>query len=157
MKKEFHKLMLEQVQESLNTFLNIANKPIPKNGWIKTIREALGISSTILAHRLNCTRTNVTKMEQREKKGTISLESLERVAQAMNCKLAYCFIPLQNLDIQLEKQARLLAKKRVMTINHSMKLEEQGLTAQQLKKQENDLVEELLQGNLKDLWTDETL
>ena len=152
MKKEFKKLMLEQIQDSLNNFLTLADKPVPKKGWIRTIRNALGMTSSALANRLNCSRSNIIKMEQREKKGTISLETLEKVAQAMNYKLVYCLVPIQPLEKQLEDQARLLAKKRILLINHSMKLEQQGLTSKQLKKQEDDLVQELLQGDPKYLW-----
>ena len=73
---------------------------------------------------------------------------------AMNCKLVYCLIPIEPFDKLLEEQAKLLAKKRIELINHSMKLEQQGLTQKQLKQQEDDLVQELLQGNPKKIWND---
>lgn len=149
----FKKLMREQVQESLNNFLELTKKPVPKKGWIRTIREALGISSQVLANRLGCTRANVSTIEQRERKGTITLETMERVAQALNCKLVYCLVPLEPLEKILEKQARIIAKQRIKIINHSMKLEQQGLTAKQLQQQEDDLVQELLRGNPKALWS----
>ena len=65
----FKKLMLEQVQEALNGFMDLAKKPIPKKGWIRTMREALGMSSYVLANRMDCSRTNITTIEQRERKG----------------------------------------------------------------------------------------
>ena len=148
----FKKLMREQVQESINNFLELTKKPIPKKGWIRTIREALGMSSYVLANRLGCSRSNITSIEHRETKGTISLETLEQVAQAMNCKLVYSLVPIEPLDKILEKQARHIAKKRIKIINHSMALEEQGLKPKQLQRQEDDLVQELLQGNPKKLW-----
>jgi predicted DNA-binding mobile mystery protein A len=152
MVNNFKKLMREQVQESLDKFLELTKKPNPKKGWIRTIREVLGMSSYALANRMGCSRTNITSLEQREKKGTISLKALEQVAQAMNCKLVYCFIPLEPFDKILEKQAKVVAKKQIRLINHSMKLEQQGLNPKQLQQQENDLVQELLQGNPKNLW-----
>jgi predicted DNA-binding mobile mystery protein A len=152
MTNRFKKLMRKQVQESLNTFQDLAKRPVPKKGWIRTIRDALGISSYILANRLGCSHTNITAIEQREIKGTISLETLDRVAQALNCKLVYCLIPLESLDKTLEKQARKIAKKKIEIINHSMSLEKQGLNPKQLQQQENDLVQELLQGNPRRLW-----
>jgi predicted DNA-binding mobile mystery protein A len=148
----FKKLMREQVQESLNNFLELAKKPIPKKGWIRTIREALGMSSYVLANRVGCSRANITSIEHREKNGTISLKTLEEVAQALNCKLVYCLVPIESLDKILEHQARSLAKEKISLINHSMKLEQQGLSSKQLKQQEDDLVQELLQGNPKNLW-----
>lgn len=153
----FKKLMREQVQESLNNFSELAQKPVPKKGWIRTIREALGMSSYVLADRLGCSRANITTMEQREKKGTVSLETLEQVAQALNCKLVYCLVPLEPLDKIIENQARIIAKKRIKVINHSMRLEQQGLTPKQLQQQENDLVQELVRGNPKKLWNQQII
>ncbi len=155
MMDSFKKLMLEQVQESLNNFSDLAKKSVPKRGWIRTIREALGMSSYVLADRMGCSRANITTIEQRETKGTISLETLEEVAQAMGCKLVYCLVPLEPLDKILENQARRIAKKRIKIINHSMALEKQGLNSKQLQQQEDDLVQELLRGNPKNLWSND--
>jgi predicted DNA-binding mobile mystery protein A len=157
MADNFNKLMQEQVQERLNDFAVLAEHPAPKDGWIRTIREALGMSSYVLADRLGSNRSNVTMIEKREKKGTITLETLSDVAQALNCRLVYCLVPNEPLNIMLEKQAKLVAKKRIDRINHSMKLEDQGLTVKQLKKQEEDLIKELLQGSAKKLWNDKTV
>ncbi len=157
MTKSFKKLMRDQVQESLNNFSDLAHKAIPPKGWIRTIRDTLGMSSQVLAKRLNCTRVNVTAMERREKNGTISLEMLEQVAKSLDCKLVYCLVPLESLDKILEKQARVIAKKRIRSINHSMKLEQQGLNQKQLQTQEEDLVQELLRGDSKKLWGDDEI
>ena len=157
MSNDFKKLMREQVQEKLNDFAVLTKQSIPIDGWIRTIRDALGMSSYVLAQRLGCAPSNISTMEKREKQGSITLETLEQVAQAMNCKLVYCLIPLEPLDKMLERQARIVAKKKIRLINHSMKLEEQGLNPQQLQRQEEELVKELLQGNSKKLWNDDEL
>jgi predicted DNA-binding mobile mystery protein A len=155
MSDSLKKLMLEQIQENLNEFMTLAKKPVPKDGWIRTIRTALGISSSWLAKQMGVNRSNIISLEQREKKGTVTLETLAQVAQAMNCKLVYCLVPLEPLQQQLEKQARGIAKKRIRSVNHSMKLEQQGLNPKQLQQQEDDLVSELLKGNPKKLWGDD--
>ncbi len=146
------KLMQEQIQKKINNFAEGLNQSIPTSGWIRTIRQALGMSSYILADRLGCDRSNVTAMEKREQQRTISLETLEQVAQAMNCKLVYSFVPLESLDKIFEKQARVIARQRIEEVNYSMKLEAQGLHPAQLQKAEDDLVQELLQGDPKNLW-----
>ena len=150
----FKKLMRKQLEESLESASVLLKKPAPKKGWIKMFRDALGMSSEVLAQRLSCSRSNITTIEQREVKGTISLETLERVAQAMNARVFYCFVPLEPFDVLLEKQARSVAKKRIKIIDHSMQLEQQGLSAKQLKQQEDELVQELLHNNAKYLWID---
>ena len=130
----------------------LLKKIVPKQGWIRTIREALGLSTYTLAELLGCSRSNIVKIEKSESLKTISLKKLEQVAQAMKCKLVYSLVPLKPLEELREDQARKKAKSRIARINHSMKLELQGLTLQQLKKQEEDVVAELLQGSGKKLW-----
>lgn len=154
MKRNFQKMMREQVQGDLNELNQVLTKPWPKSGWIHLICQALGITNRQLAKRMNCSQSNIIALQRREKEGTISLQKLEQVAQAMNCRLAYFFIPNKPLDQLLEDQARLMAKKHLRSVSHSMELEDQGLSFQQKRQQEDDLVQELLQGNLKHLWED---
>lgn len=154
MTKEFNKLMRKQIEESLAKVSGFAQEPSPKKGWIRTIREALGMPSHILARKLGCTRANITSIEQREVKGAINLDTLNKVAKAMNCKLVYCLVPIESLDKTLEDQAKLIARQRIEMVNHSMKLEQQGLTRSQLQQQEDVLIKELLQGDPRNLWDD---
>ena len=155
MSDKFKKLMIEQLQNSLHDFTKLAHKPVPQKGWIRAVREALSMSSESLANRLGCQRSNITAIEQREVKKTISLETLETVAKALNCTLVYCIIPNEPFDKIIDKQARIVAQKKVQKINNSMKLEQQGLDPKQLKQKEDILVQELLRGNLKKLWNDD--
>jgi len=155
MTKFFNKLMVSQVQEKLNQFIPLLKRSAPRNGWIKTIRNALGLSTALLAKRLNCSKSNVSSIEEREQKGTITIETLDKVAKALNCKFVYCLVPIIPLDQQLEDRARLLAKKRILAINYSMQLEQQELNTKQLQQQEDALVQELLQGNPKQLWAED--
>lgn len=152
MKNNFKQLMREQVQVQINTFSRSASQSRPGDGWICTLRKALGISSYALAQKMSCSQSNVSKIEKSEKKGTISLGMLERAAQAMDCTLVYCFVPRKPLNEILEDQAKKIAKKQVSRINHSMIIEQQGLTRKQLKQQEDALVQALLQGNPRKLW-----
>lgn len=155
MKKNFDTIMRQQLQESFENLNQLAKNPRPKNGWIQTIRQLFGISSSQLAKKMGCTRPNIAAFERREKKGTITIQTLEHIAQAMNCKFVYFFIPNKPLEQIFENQARLVAKKRLKSIGHSMELELQGLSVSQKKQQENDLVQELLQGDPKHLWENE--
>lgn len=157
MKKNFQKMMRDQVQASLNDLDDLALKPAPKSGWIQVIRKVLGLSSRQLAKRLGCTQSNVMAFERREKKRTISLETLDQVASAMNCRCVYFFIPNKPFDQILKERAQLIVKKRLSVVEHSMKLEQQGISSEQRQQQENELVEELLQGSPKDLWNDDEI
>ena len=57
----------------------------PVRGWIKAIREALGMSTAQLAKRLGIKQPSVVELEQSEAKGTIELATLRRMAEALDC------------------------------------------------------------------------
>ena len=152
MKRFFQKTMLEQVQADLDNPLELSKKSTPKAGWIRIIRQTFGMTSYQLAKRIGCAQANVMALERREKAGTITLNALEQTAKAMNCRLVYFLVPEKPLIQIMEDQARIIAKKKLKTVSHSMKLEQQGLSSKQTKRQEDALVKELLQGPSKYLW-----
>lgn len=80
-----------------------AGKP-PPNGWIATLRMALGMSTRQLAKRMNVTQAAIVGIEQSEIKGSIQLDTLQRVAKAMNGKLVYAIVPDEPLAAMLESQ-----------------------------------------------------
>ncbi len=144
--------MREQIQGYTQLFKQGAAKPRPREGWIKAIRTALGMTTYQLAKRLDCGQSNITKYEDREQQGTITLKTLEDVAKGLNCRLIYAFVPEKDLSEILEEQARAVIRHQMRSLSHSMNLEQQGLSKEQDKKNEDLLVEELLKGNLKKLW-----
>lgn len=62
-------------------------------GWIQRARQALLYSTNELADRIGISSAAVCKMERSEAKGTISLETLKRAADALDCELVYAFRP----------------------------------------------------------------
>jgi len=153
MTNEFKRLMRRQVQEKLDQFSHLTKLPVPHAGWLRIIRDALGITSQVLAKRIGCSQANVTYLEKSERDGTITLNNLNKAARALNCKLVYCLIPEKPLNKILEDKAREIATKHARSVNHSMKLEDQGLSEKELKKQIEEMVQEFMFGNPKDLWT----
>lgn len=101
----------------------------PPRGWIKAIREALGMTTKQLAQRLGVVQSRVVAIEKAETSGSITLDSLERAAQALDCRLAYMLVPRRPLQDLVEQRAKALAKNRLATTGHSMKLEAQGVDA----------------------------
>jgi len=153
----FKKMMREQIQEGLENLADLAQKPPPQGGWIQVIRKALGITTYQLAKKMGCSQSNIVASERREKAGNISLKSLSNAAQAMDCRLVYFFVPNKPLNQLLKEQAQKIARQRLKSIGHSMELEQQGLSPKQTLKEENDLVQELLKGNLSSLWEDDEI
>jgi predicted DNA-binding mobile mystery protein A len=124
----------------------------PVRGWIKAIRESLGMSTAQLAKRLRVKQPSVVAIEQSEAKGTIELATLRRVAEALDCTLVYALIPNQPLEATVRDRARMFARRRREPIEHSMLLEDQQVTP---KDAELSLDEILRETNPRLFWDEQ--
>src|SRR5271165_3015750 len=97
----------------------------PARGWIKAVREALGMTTAQLARRLGIRQPSVIALEQSESKGTIELATLRRAAEALDCTLVYALVPNRPLEVIVGDRARALARRRREPVEHSMLLEDQ--------------------------------
>lgn len=127
----------------------------PRRGWIVEIRNALGMSAAQLAARLGVRQSSVAKMEQTEQEDTISLQTLRRAAEAMDCTLVYAFLPRQSLETFLEQQALQRAKQIVGHVEHSMTLEAQARNAEEVASEVQELAAELIRTLSRELWREE--
>ncbi len=114
----------------------------PVRGWIKAVREALGLTTAQLAKRLGVKQPSLVAIEQSEAKRTIELATLRRVAEALDCTLVYAFIPNQPLEAMVRGRARLFARRRRSAVEHSMLLEDQAVTPKDAEKQLDEIVRE---------------
>lgn len=78
----------------------------PDLGWLRTIREALGMSTYELARRMDLSQTRVRQFEEAERQGSIRLSTMNRVAEALNCKFLYVLVPNESLEEMVHRQAR---------------------------------------------------
>jgi predicted DNA-binding mobile mystery protein A len=127
----------------------------PRSGWIKTIREALGMTSTQLAHRLETSPSRITRIEDDELRHALTLETLQNVAQALECDLVYALVPKQNIADILKERALTIAKSRLQRLQNTMALEDQALDSEQFRMTLEHHVDQLLHGPLKYLWEDD--
>ena len=97
----------------------------PPRGWIRAIREALGMTTAELGQRMGLTQSRVSQIERSEELGSIRLDTLERAAQALNCQVRYVFVPNEPLEEMVQRQARLRAQAEVDAVTHTMALEDQ--------------------------------
>ena len=114
----------------------------PPRGWIKAIREALGMSTAQLAKRLGIKQPSLVDLEQSEAKGTIELATLRRVAEALDCTLVYALVPNKPLEAIVRDRARAFMRQRREPVEHSMLLEDQKVTARDADAQLDDIVRE---------------
>lgn len=100
---------------------------IPKQGWIKSIRESLGMSANDLGTRLGITRQSVLTLETSESEGRAGMASLKRAAEAMDCSFVYAFIPNSSLEEFVSKQIEKVVTEKIKNVSHTMKLEGQSV------------------------------
>jgi len=117
----------------------------PPRGWLRAVRDSLGMTAAQLAVRLQVSQPRIVEMEKAEQRGAITLDTLERAARALDCTLVYALVPNGgSLDGLVRKQASQVVAETVSRVDHSMKLENQGVSAKTLKEERERLAEELL-------------
>lgn len=127
MKPEYREMRLRQLSRSLAAFSQAKSEPRPQRGWLRAVREALGITLEQVGMSTRTTRQQIKAFENAEAQDRITLASLRRVAEAMGCELVYGIVPKAGTISELaEKQARGEAIKRVLAVEHSMALEDQA-------------------------------
>jgi predicted DNA-binding mobile mystery protein A len=101
----------------------------PHGGWIRAIRDALGMSAADLAERLGVAQSTVARLEASERAETIQLSTLRRAAAALECDLVYALVPRRPLEESVSERARELALQQLGRVEHTMALEDQALAA----------------------------
>jgi len=152
MKSNFSELKLRQLDIALNCWRSADLPPRPPSGWVKAIREALGMTATHVAQRLGVTTSTATRLETSEADDAISLATLRRAAEALGCELQYALIPKQSLADTLHARATQLARQRMAAISHTMALEAQSTSREIVEAQTRALAESLLHGSRHALW-----
>ena len=140
------------LDKRLNPLMNAEAFARPPRGWVKAIREALGMTTAQLAKRLGISQPSVVGLEKAEAAKVITLETLERAARALDCTLVYALVPRKPLETILRERAREKARERLRTISHSMSLEDQHVHEEDEHEQLERLAQKLLEGPGSALW-----
>jgi len=150
----FKHLRTRQVDSALAPFREIPEVPPPRDGWIRAIREALGMSIRQLADRMDVSKTTAASLERTEASDSIKLRSLRAAATALDCELVYALVPRTSLEDTLKKRARVMAERQVRRVSVSMDLEEQGIPPVEEERQVSALAKRLLEEMPRGLWDD---
>ena len=103
------------------------SRQVPPRGWIRAMRDALGMSAAQLAKRIGVSRGALYKLEQREASRSIALKQLDRAANAMDCDVFYAIVPRETLEQSIRNQSRKKAETQLYKANVSMGLEAEGV------------------------------
>jgi len=122
----------------------------PARGWLRAVREALGMPLAELGRRLGITLQAVTKLESSEAEGTIQLDTLRRAAAALDCTLVYAIVPNTSLEDVIDRRAQEVARRDVGRVRHTMLLENQLGGDQDEERLVHELAEQAKQSSA--LW-----
>lgn len=152
MDSRMRQLRLEQVQASVAAYSDLTNRRPPPRGWLKAIRESLGLTERQQADRLGITGSSLHKSESAEAEERITLGQLRKLADGLDCELVYALVPRKPLTQVVEDRARSIALREVSGVAHTMSLEDQRPATDRLRKQIEQRTGELLRGRWSDLW-----
>ena len=148
-----NKLYLEQIDRKIKAFSGVLPDSKPMGGWIEAVRKAIGMNMRQLATKMNKTPQAIKQIQEREKAGTITLNSLEETAAAMNMRLVYAIVPMETSSLSelTQQQAEKMAKEIVIRANKTMSLEDQKISEKRIKNSIKEISAELAE-NPEKLW-----
>lgn len=136
-------------------FLREQSLPRPRGGWIRAIRDSLGMTSRQLAKRMGVVQSRIIALEKAEATDATTLKSLREAAEALNCQLVYALVPKAPLDEVVRGRAAAKALDQFGPVAQGMMLENQSLTTGQMHEELERLTAEILNEPLRYLWEDE--
>ena len=145
-------LARSRLDDRLKDFPSPGESLRPHKGWIRAIRGALGMSSSELASRMGVRQQTISGIERSEVHHTIQLKTLERAANAMDCRLVYALVPNTTLEETVEAQATQKAAQHLEAIAHHSRLEDQSVDDKDLADQVDELAARL--AGRRGLWTE---
>lgn len=146
--------MRKQLDKKLKKLKPLLKIGVPSGGWVNTIRKGLGMTLEELSNRVGLDRSRVYRIEQAEANGDIKLSTLKKMAEGLGMTFIYGFVSEQDLEEIVRNQAGKIARKRLNRIDHSMKLEKQGVSEEENEEAFNDLVDQILIEEPKTFWDD---
>ncbi|HEY9134673.1 MAG TPA: mobile mystery protein A [Pseudomonadales bacterium] len=148
-------IVKSQYQKRVNEAAkSVRDITVPKEGWSRTVRKALGMSGAQLGRRMGISRAAISNTEKAEPAGGVTLKNMQQLAEAMGCRFVYAIVPEGNIEDVIEQQARKKAAKFVNKTNKNMALEAQGLSNEQVEYELERLKQQFIKESPSDLWND---
>jgi len=154
MQSKHRRTMRDQLDITFAQLSSVKALQPPVKGWLRSIREALGMSGKQLGERLKVSQPRVVQMEKDELSGALTLKTMRQAAEAMDCQFVYAIVPRTSLEGTVRKQARKVASKRLSRTSHTMLLEDQKVSNDEQQKMLEEKVEDLIRNIPNDFWSD---
>ena len=150
MKKDLRHKARQRLDERLLPLKPTDRYRAPPKGWLRAVRDALGMTGVQLARRLGVSPQSVDALETSEAAGSIKLDTLRRAAEALDCTLVYALVPNSSLQGVVAERARAIALHDLGRVAHTMKLEAQGPGDADLERRIESYIRDTLKD--RDLW-----
>jgi predicted DNA-binding mobile mystery protein A len=124
----------------------------PPKGWLRAIREALGMTGVQFAQRLGIRPQSVEALEKSEASASIQLNTLRRAAEALDCTLVYALVPNKPLEEMVKERTRKIAIGDLERVAHTMKLEAQSTGTADMAERIEAYIRDVLKE--RDLWNE---
>src|SRR5262245_11986822 len=124
----------EQLDRRFANYRSLVRGGRPSRGWIHAIRQALGMTTAQLAKRMGVPQPRVIELESGEDEGKITVQSLERAAEALGCRFVYALVPIQPLAKTIEERASQVANRQLECVEQTMRLEAQEVSDKAVRK-----------------------
>ncbi len=149
-------VVAKQYRDKVNqAYTRFGDFSMPPNGWLRMVRNALGMSGTQLANRLGVTKARISKAEQDEQTGSVTLKTMQNMASAMDCRFVYAVVPENEIEEIIKKRAYQKAREQIKSASTQMALEAQALNDRQLAFAVDELASKIIEKMPSDLWNDE--
>jgi predicted DNA-binding mobile mystery protein A len=152
MKSDARQRARQRLDERLLTLKPEDRFHSPPKGWIRAIRDAIGMSGVQLAARLGVRPQTVDSIEKSEAAGSIQLGTLRRAAEALDCTLVYALVPRTSLEDAVERRARKIAIRHLQRVAHTMRLEAQGTGDAGMEARIEAYIRDMIKD--RDLWNE---
>ncbi len=124
----------------------------PAEGWLVSLRKALGMSGTRVAKRMGVTRSAIYQAERNEHEGAISISQMEKLAEALGGRFVYAIVPKGSVEDVIRAQAYRKAEARIRRAGAHMALESQSLSSEQTKRKIDELADQFMRHMPSDFW-----
>jgi predicted DNA-binding mobile mystery protein A len=133
---------IRHLDKRFSSLRPLANLQRPPRGWLRAIRDALGMTTAQYGKRLGVSQPRIVELEKSEEDGSVTLKTLRRAAEVLGCRLVYVLVPERPLAEVVTERAKLVAERQSQAVEQTMLLEDQAVkdkwAAGALRKQAMD-------------------
>jgi len=145
--KQTHPLAATQIDRKISPLRAIAAslRPSSAGGWIRALRQGLGLSAAALGSRMRLAQQSVDKLEKNERAGAITL-AYSAAPRKPSTRSYFTRSSRGNPCARLPRNApKRLRESASEPVAHTMQLEAQGLADNELQERITELALELAQ------------